>query len=221
MGMSSIGFITLDKVVSLFIDLNFGLLPYFPILLILGIVSFGIGLYKKEVLILGLWCVLILMAVICSTESNWNCGMMYIHRYLIYFIPILLGIILFSYDHYPKKAMTLLLVASILVTATVTLLLFINYDTGNYVKFNILSRQILIHAPYMYNPPYEVFAERTVGYEIDYSKSLPVIFSDNGHSFKILTDANHIPDVEKSLNITIPTHTINIIKANSMGYINN
>lgn len=220
LGYASVNNISLDKVLGLFIDLNFGLLPYYSILLIVALISLFISIKKNEYPVPALWIVLIIMAIGCSTQGNWNGGMMYINRYLMYFIPLIFAIILISYNYYPKQIINAIIIISIVTTSLYTLNLCLNYDLGAYVKFNELSTMVLTHAPSLYNPPYEIFAERTLGGEFNYYHSLPIIYLDDAHPYKILTDYDHLQEVEKRLNRTIPYVDVERIRKLGMGYIN-
>ena len=218
---ASIHFITLEKVLSLFINLDFGILPYFTVLLIVCLISLMIGIWRREAIIPLLWVVLFLMAIMCSTQINWNGGMMYLSRYATYFLPVLFAIVFLSYNYHPKKLIGIVILLGILITVLTTAYLSIHYDMGAYCKFNPLSSAVLMDAPYLYNPPYEVFAERTLGLEANYSTCYPIVYPDRSHPHKILTDYKHIPDVEMMLNRSLTPSEINNIRVAGIGYINN
>lgn len=220
-GLASTKLITIEKALSLFIDPNFGILPYFSVLTIACIAVLIACLLKKDLAVPALWLVLALMAVVCSTQINWNSGMMYLNRYATYFLPILFAIVFLGYKFLPHKVLDVILLTSILTTGTITGVFLFSYDNSSYVRFNDLSSNILLYAPGIYNPPNEVFAERALGMEVDYTKYYPIVYPDREHPRKILTDYSHIPDVEILINRTLSNQEKDAILRAGSGYINN
>lgn len=219
-GYSDISYITLNKICSLFSDPNFGLLPYFPILLPFTIISAIISIQKRNWYIPQLWGVLFLIALIGSTQSNWNCAMMYIHRYAVYMIPIVIMVAMLSMKYFSWKSISTIFAISVILTATITGAVFIDYNAGNYVNHNELSNYILTIAPMVYNPPPDVFAERALHKEDNYYKYLPIIYAYDGNPRKILTDYQHISEVEGYIDPRNKDKIISDIEDAGIGYIN-
>lgn len=195
-GMANISYISLDKVGSLFFDVNFGLLPYFPILLPFTVIFVLISVQKRKWHILQLWALLLLIALIRGTQRNWNSGMMYINRYAVLMIPIMLMIAMLSTEYFSHKKTSTIFVISIIITAVITGPLLINYDGVNWVNNNKYLNYVLTIIPMAYNPPFEVFSERAIHKEVDYYGYLPIIYTYDGKPRKILTDNQHLSKIE-------------------------
>ena len=219
-GASNISYISLNKIGSLFFDPNFGLLPYFPILLPFTIISTIISVQKRKWYIPQLWGVLFLIALIGSTQGNWNCGMMYIHRYAVYMIPIVILIAILSIEYFSPKRISKIFAMSLILTTVITGAFLINYDAGNYVNHNELSNYMLTIAPMTYNPPLDVFAERAIHREGNYYDYLPIIYAYDGRPRKILTDYQHISEVEGYIDPRDKDKIISDIGDSGIGYIN-
>lgn len=169
-GFSSIKLISLDKVTSLFFDPNFGLVAYIPLLLFTML-----WLILRRDKVAMIWaCVLFALSVICATQLNWNSGMMYINRYSVWFIPIIIIATLHFIASLSKKAFAVYSILFAASTGMVTAYCVYDYNPGNYLKFSPVAKTILSISPSLYNPPHEVFAERTLGLENSYKEKLPI-----------------------------------------------
>jgi len=219
-GIADISYISLDKIFSLFFDLNFGMIAYIPPLMFLAIFMLMASIAGKKLVIPSLWSVLILMATICSTQANWNCGMMYIHRYSVLMLPIIVLICIYEIPKFSAKKINIYLFISLLITLLIIGPLLYNYDNGNSVKFNFLSKEVLINTPCLYNPPYDVFAERALGMEIDFIDDLPIILSYNGVPRKALTDYDGLSLIERLTGNPIKKADSEQIRKSKIGYIN-
>ena len=219
-GAASIDYISSNKVLNLFFDLNCGMLPYIPLLLIIALLSLVFSLKKKDLYIASLWLVLISMATLASTTVNWNSGMLYINRYAIWMLPIVILISICGLKGLSRKKSNVILLAVFMINLSITGFCLYEHDLGSYLKFNSPSGLILVNSPNLYNPPYELFAERSIGAEIDYREYLPIIFTYDGKPRKILTDDRNLGLVEKFLGHPINTAVYEQIKKSNIGYIN-
>ena len=164
-GEASLSEISTGKILSLFFDLNFGLFPYMPILLLFTLFTCFVSLRKKDFFVPSLWGVLFLMAVVASSQANWNSGMMYINRYAVYMIPIVILMAIYSIRFFSKRTISVLFRSSLIVTGCITGVLMLNNDYANYLKFNYLSKSAMTLYPGSYNPDFEIFGERAQGAE--------------------------------------------------------
>lgn len=187
LGWADVSYISLDKILSLFFDLNFGLFPYVPILLSISMLLLMVGIANRDFYTTYLWVTLFLMAVLFSTQYLWNCGMMYIHRYAILMCPILVLIVIYNMPKHPRLISKLLLFLSIFSTMAIVVPLLNEYDLDNHHKFNDLSTAVLIYAPSLYDPLPEVFGMRATG-EDQYFKYIPIIYRYDDRTRKILAD---------------------------------
>ncbi len=225
LGVSSIRYISISKIFSLFFDFNFGLVVYIPLLVFMSLILLVISIKRKSPMIPSLWLVLIGMAIIYSTQLNWNCGMMYIHRYSLCMLPLIILIIIYNIPQESSRKISGYLLISLFITSIVTGVLLYDYDINNHVKFNNLSTIFLINAPGLYNPPYEVFVERSQNEEL-YSLTYPITLADpilliyKGIPRKALTDYDNISVIEKLTYCSVRKKVYDDIKHENMNYIN-
>jgi hypothetical protein len=150
--------ITVRKICGLFFDLNFGLVVYVPMLLLLLVWL----IYKRNLWAIVGTVLLISMATVSATQQNWNGGMMYIHRYCILLLPILIVATLPFIGELKQRSFLIISFLYLLTTETVLITCYINYDDCNYIRFSPLAQFAMATAPSLYNPPPEVFAERVM-----------------------------------------------------------
>jgi hypothetical protein len=178
---ASLSYITFTKIVNLFLDLNMGLLPYVPVHLILIIYL----MIKRDRTALYAGVMLLLISIVCATQLNWNSGMVYINRYAAWMIPIL---VFGTLPYVMKlKSRTYLYVAYFLTTGMTMMVILLNPIPGNYLKFHPLARLVMSVAPGLYNPPVEVFVERSIGFEVEnLNQYLPIVVTNNSGVRKVL-----------------------------------
>ncbi|MED0738689.1 hypothetical protein [Aneurinibacillus thermoaerophilus] len=169
-GFASLRLISLNKILSLFFDLNFGLIIYVPVLLLTLI---WLALKLDRVAISGL-ILLLLIAIICSTQANWNSGMMYINRYSVWMIPIIIVSILRFIISLDRRKFIKYVMIFTLTTGVVSFYCMYEQDYQNYLKFGPVTKLILSNFPSLYNPPYEVFVERALGEEEEFKDKIPL-----------------------------------------------
>lgn len=193
--------ICIAKILSLFFDLNFGLIIYCPILL--GMTVYGV--IKKDKLSIISLITVVLFAIIDSAQINWNPGIHLLNRYSYWMIPVLLfgcfNIIQSFSDRWKK---------GIIITNLILILPWYAYTRTNaaslHIKFQPVATLVLNIAPALYNPQYEVFAERTLENEESFQDKLPITYFSNGQPLKTLNYdkekkkyyyTNYSPDISK------------------------
>jgi hypothetical protein len=183
----------LRRFVAYLFDLNFGFLPYFPILLILFFAVVIAGICKKErmtiMLALGFFAVVFLY----SAMGHINCGMTAMARYNVWTLPFLVITVVSQYDRLFKKIRTQNIIATLLVvSACITFastIAFMWYRSGDNGYFTPVAKFFLDKSPALYNPyPFTFISRlRHVDGGYDYNATLPFIyFSDDGIARKIL-----------------------------------
>jgi hypothetical protein len=199
--IASSGYVRFDgminKVSSLFFDLNQGMLPFIPMVLLMYFYILFIGILKSKVKsILNITTIIVIM-LFCSLQTNWNPGEAGIMRYNVWIIPILIYFIISLKGeviyNIKNKIINNLIVISIILNG------FIIIFTGSFkyryshVEFNPISKYVLNLAPELYNPQEEIFAERSLGHE-DYSENdFPIIYLDHlGNVRKVLLNNDSI-----------------------------
>jgi hypothetical protein len=163
-------------------------------------------------------------------------------------LPIIVLICIEGMPSFSAKSINRYLLASFLITILILGPLLYNYDNGNSVKFNFLSKEVLINTPGLYNPPYDVYAERalggefgfdvgfddrlpiiftyngvakrTLGGEFGFDDRLPIIFTYNGIPRKALTNYEGLGVIEQFADNPIKKDNFEQIKKSEIGYIN-
>lgn len=181
-GYASLDFITFDKIWSLFFDLNFGLIVYVPLLLLV----FSYQIYKKGTFSFIAIGILLFISIVSSTQLNWNSGMMYINRYSVWMIPLLIfGTIEFYGKLSFKKAILFVMIYT-LTTGIVSAVCLKEHDYSNYLKFGPVAKFAISNFPNLYNPEFEIFYERALGYERLNKEEFPIEISNNNGLRKML-----------------------------------
>ncbi|MEI2395818.1 hypothetical protein [Paenibacillus phytohabitans] len=183
-GFSSLDLISFNKVWSLFFDLNFGLVIYVPVLLFL----FLYACIKLEKLALITFIILIMISLVNATQLNWNSGMMYINRYAVWYIPLLILGLLPLVRNLSNKGKVILAISYLLTTGLVTGYFLKQGDFGNYTKFGPVAKWVINNVPVLYNPNPEIFIERAEGQDGIKNISLPItVLNSKGDIRKILS----------------------------------
>lgn len=175
-----------EKASNLLLDPNYGLAFYYPLLF--AVVVFLVA-KKDRAAICGLGTMLLII-VSMTSQGNWNPGMMYIHRYSIWIVPIAM-VVVFSHLVRSRGIITAAFLAGyLLTTGFITAACLYEYRTDNYLRFLPQTQWILKHIPAAYNPPFEVLIERAWGREIgddELAKFLPLRLYDKDSLRKELT----------------------------------
>jgi hypothetical protein len=152
--------VSIDRVISLFVDPDIGLLPHWPLALV-GLVAVFFAPRPVAAFTLAF---LILEPFLVSTQRNWNSGgTVHISRYGLYFIPPLAACIAAAVGHQRHKRP---------IAAVLLVLVGIFGFTWNWPRFRPDTLETyLIHTeladwlyrqhPDWYDPIPEIFIERT------------------------------------------------------------
>lgn len=209
-GLASISYISVVKILSLFLDLNYGLILYVPLILTLSLFAILTSTLKKDFFIIELWIVLILMATLASAAADLSSGIMYIHRYGVWLIPIVIFVSIYSISYYSERNINAYLLVALIIGMSITGYCLNEYDSTNYLRLNSLSETVLICAPGLYNPPKQVFVDRSLEREFsfnDWFETLPVIYMYDGIPRKVLKFREQLNDSNSNLKETY--HYIN------------
>lgn len=179
---------TIEKALSYLFDLNVGILPYTPVILILFIISIIIGLRKiKYKTILNIFALFGILYVI-SHQIQINSGMSGIMRYNVWIIPIMIFYIVLNREVLYKsdKVNSLFSISAIITLFVIFVSGGILCSNFNSNQFSPWSKLIMNNIPSAYNPYHGIFISRTTNMEA-YSTDKPIIYSDNnGFVRKIL-----------------------------------
>ncbi len=115
--------------------------------------------------------------------------MMYINRYSVWFIPLLVVGTISFVSNVRKWTFIIISLLFSIITGLVTFTCVSLYKEDNHVTFTPLAKFVISLAPALYNPPEEIFAERALGGEIRFTDKLPIsISNDVGISKTLLRD---------------------------------
>lgn len=169
----------LTKALNYLFDLNLGIFPYEPVILILFIIMVVVGLKnnRRAALINGIS--VVGMLYIISNQFQINCGMQGIMRYNVWIIPIMIFYVIMNWKM--KMGWVLVSVSAVYLSALLT---YVNLG-GAYscLQFAPWTKVILDHAPQLYNPTHGIFYSRASGGELYYSPG-PVEYTDNNGVIK-------------------------------------
>jgi hypothetical protein len=161
--------LSLPRALELFFDLNLGMLPYLPgILLLFAAASvaqlrrLGTALTSLERLAL-----LLAMALSCTITHNWNSGAAGLSRYSVWMLPLVLmgvgaGVSVALATGAPFRNASLVVCCLVIASQTgLSLarggLLQGDDSTGH----SYAAKLVLAHAPSLYNPTPHIFVSRT------------------------------------------------------------
>jgi len=153
-GETYTGNVSLEKTASLFLDPNFGMVWYIPV----AMIFLGYRLFKRDrkaILAVGL---LLFTALICSVQLNWNSGSTWINRYAVWMIPFVI---------YGTLQASRRWAWGVAIVQACILILCLSYYNYSYTKFTPFAKAVISITPGIYNPPYEVFIERSIGREVN------------------------------------------------------
>lgn len=198
-GGASFKYVSLKRIFASIFDLNIGILPYLPIITVLFFIVVIYNIMKKSLASLAWPLGILLMIVLSVQTNNFNHGCAGISRYNIWLIPIIIFYIVTNLD-ISKAVIKYALLLSIFIQGSI-----IYYFGGfvcniSYLEFTPMSNFILSHAPSLYSPEKEIFAERILHHEgIPYDT--PIIYYSNNSAVKILTNYAALKSAENNYNI--------------------
>lgn len=178
----------LHKALDYVFDLNLGILPYEPIVLICFIVMTIIGLkYNMRPAIINLVGVLGMLYIIAH-QIQINSGMQNIMRYNVWIIPVLIFFIGMNINidkNNGKRLIAVCVSEAVFTTAIVGYIIWGGGDFGSN-QFAPWTKAIMNSFPELYNPTHGIFYSRAIGVE-SYGSSEPVMYYNNaGYIRKIL-----------------------------------
>jgi hypothetical protein len=181
----------LGRALELIFDFNIGLLPYVPltVILALGATVPGLRIAAARGFILAAWVLLVAMALVCSSVSNWNHGTSGPSRYAVWLYPIFLFVILEALGRRPSAVA----LAATALALGAQLVVFASRGAfrapQDYLQHSWLAGLVLRHAPSYYAPTAEIFAERTA--HQDWPDRGPFVHVADGRCRKALAQKRH------------------------------
>jgi hypothetical protein len=179
------------RVWSMLTDLDQGLLPFVPGLLVLA----GVNLSRARSLPhVGMLCVLVVFIAGSATSNNWSSALAGLMRYAVWVIPLLAWLATEPDLPIGRRGIGLVLVAHAALLAM---------PAPTQSLHSRLARYALERWPSWYSADPEIFGERTLGLDWVWRERLPLGFArTDGTVAQILTDTagllrlDHVFDVD-------------------------
>lgn len=178
----------ISKACAYLFDLNLGILPYEPIILLVFIAMSFYGIKKqprRTVLhLLGLAG----MLYVISNQKDINCGMQNIMRYNVWIVPVLVFFVVPNWGRIFSRRNGLAAVVVSEAVFTMFLLLYIVRGGGafSYNGFAPWAKLVMDRCPALYNPTHAIFYSRALGVETYYHCAPVICRNEKGHVRKIL-----------------------------------
>lgn len=192
----------LHKGLDYIFDLNLGIIPYEPFVLIIFFVMIILGIKKDRLHTIVCAFGFLGMIYIISNQLQINCGMQGMMRYNIWICPVIMFFSIMNFAEFFSDIKEKWLIGLVGVQAiyTAILLIFICVFSawqGEPLGFAPWTKWIMDRFPEMYNPTHGIFLSRTLHRE-SYNESEPVVYYDYmGRVRKILLSKEAL-DVFKS-----------------------
>jgi hypothetical protein len=188
-GGTDVTLISWERTWSLLTDLEQGLLPYVPALLLLAGVAGLRILFTRNLAGLGMVAVLTSMILACQVTTLWISAAAGLMRYAVWMLPVLAWLVA---QYVPLNRFGQGWVAA--ATALQALIVCQHDGRMNYLDHGPVAHFVLSKAPTLYNPVPEVFYVRQVhSHTIFGPHCLPLPFITNDYRVtKLLTDRQSI-----------------------------
>lgn len=178
----------LHKALDYAFDLNLGIFPYEPLLLLVFIIMVITGIIRRKkqawTCLLGVGGVLYVIA----NQLQINCDMQFIMRYNVWIIPVLVFFVVLNWEPVFKTDRYLCLTGISETVFTGLVITFLLFGGGTFHNFQFApwTYAVLDHVPALYNPSHGIFMSRVLGREL-YQWPRPLFYiSDKGKIRKIL-----------------------------------
>jgi hypothetical protein len=186
---TSLAKISLPRAVDLLFDLNLGLLPYIPLALLAYLAIVGRSLVVERRLTPALQLFGVLAAILLANTLQWNFnhGSSGPSRYVVWLTPIIF--VTLATEARGRRGLATVGLAVALQAGIVWSRggLIPRYD---YLSHSPVARYVLEHAPWLYDPDYEVFIKRTLHAEGRATQG-PYVYAVGGRCRKVLAKRSH------------------------------
>lgn len=188
---------TVSRLWSYLFDLNYGILPYFAVLLLVGIMLIIPAVRKKHWDYLEWMFTFLLNIALYSVMIHINCGMSGIARYNSWGVLLLIFPVIMFFDEIihrkqAVKGIRIALSAGIVITGIVVMQYGPDSASNtSHVRMTPIAEWVLKKAPNLYNPLHSTFNSRTIHQDGGYNYETPVVYVDkDSYVRKILATAD-------------------------------
>ncbi len=175
------------------LDLNYGLLPYYSVLLIVSVIVLVMSVVKKQWRCLQWIATFLLNVILYSVMIHINCGMAGISRYNAWGVLVLIfAVVLFGGEITKRAQFAQGLRVALYVGAVLTGVVVFSYNphmaiNTSDLEFMPVAQWTLDNVPGLYNPLYSTFNSRMINQYGGYEVKTPLIYTDeDGYVRKIL-----------------------------------
>lgn len=180
----------LHKAIDYLIDLNIGILPFEPIILVLFLIMTVIGFKKCTQSSIINFISLVGILYVIANQRQINCGMQFIMRYCVWIIPIMVFYIVMNWEKCFARSGAVA-VSAIQSAFTLLISCYCIFGGGYYtnLQFANWTKKILDTMPSIYNPSHGIFYSRysrIYNFESYYSQFPKIYTSSDNKVRKIL-----------------------------------
>ncbi|HEX8550140.1 MAG TPA: hypothetical protein VF681_01160 [Abditibacteriaceae bacterium] len=184
--------ITPTRLGSMLFDINQGMLPYVPLLLMLGLWSLVRAVRFRDGLALVGFAVLLVMMMACCINAHWSVGEAGMRRYSTWMLPMWAWLALRDVA-WPR-------VRPVLLAALVwQMAMILTRDGGTFFRGHTpWAHWLLTHAPALYSPDPIIFVERSPKHGQHRYGPIPVAFvRADGSVSKLLLSKRGIAELQR------------------------
>lgn len=182
-----------ERTLAYLFDLNHGILPYYMILLPLGIGFLVLAILRKKWLYLEWMLAFFVNIVLYSIMIHINCGMSGIARYNAWSAVLLIfSVGIFSRQLLSHKITQKIIIGVLAISIILSAKIVYEYgpvaaNRTEYCKFTPIARYVLDNHPTWYNPLRSTFNSRTTNIDGGYIYNTPIVYTAaDGYVRKIL-----------------------------------
>ncbi len=211
-GAANINNMSAQRMIDLLLDLNSGILPYLPEMMIFFFLAVGYNLVHRKWNML-VWVVIVFFLMLFSTQTSvWNSDTAGMQRYAIWMIPIMVFIIFstFALHQWMKWVWV--------VGATFQVFIIGWYGGLNQIPFWLnlspIAEFTLDHYPSLYSPEPAIFVDRVLGQAVSYPQNTFAMYTTQaGVVTKMWTDYQHFSALQTINNIGVDIHDVQQYKS--------
>lgn len=219
-GAASLNNITAQRVIDILLDLNSGILPYMPMVIILFFLATLKDLitFKWRNLV---WVVISLALILSAAQTGvWNSDCAGLQRYAIWIMPL---IVFYIFASIPLTQ----IVKSIWIIGIAIQIIIIAWLGGfnptlTWLSLNPIAKFVLDHRPELYSPDPIIFVDRVLGRAVFNSDDMFAFYTNKeGFIRKMYTNARFFSALESINHIGIDiynTKEIETIRAQLKAY---
>ena len=206
-GLSSTEYLSASRMASMLFDLNQGLLPHVPglVLLWLGVAAISLARRSSALETAAMVITTLVVMAACCTTSNWNSACRLLMRYNIWILPWMAWTVirLIPDTSAARRCVYAALALNTALFLTFTAVIIARPKAFPYTRHLPQAAVVFRYFPSLYNPEFEIFAERTLHTDGEYAGKGTVVFAaGDGTVTKTLVDPEDLHDVARQYEVS-------------------